>query len=115
MDTLSITNLALWTHIGVTDEERSKEQRVLVTITMEGDTRAAAKADDEKKSIDYEKVVDVVHALASTERKTIERLAEDVADTIEKKWKPKSVTVNVQKMIVPGTDSVSVNISRSTP
>ena len=45
MDKLSIHDLELWMHIGVPDLERASEQRLLVSIEMELDTKAAATSD----------------------------------------------------------------------
>ncbi len=112
-DLLTITDLELWAHIGVPKEERETEQRLLVTIEMSLDAKAAAKSDDVKKSINYVDVTGDLKKLAMTERKTIERFAEDAAQMILKKHRPTSVTVTVKKFAVPGTESVSVRITRT--
>ena len=112
-DTLSITDLELWTRIGVPREEREAEQRVLVTIEMSLDTRAAAQSDDVKKSINYVDVAEDLRALAKTERKTIERLAEDIAGMILEKHGAKHVAVTVKKFALPGAAHVSITIARA--
>jgi FolB domain-containing protein len=113
-DVLSITDLELWTHIGVPDEERALEQRLLISIALTLDTKAAAKADDVHKSTNYNDVTMDMHVLAKKERKTIERFAEDAAVMILKKYKPASVTITVKKFAVPGTKEVSITIIRPT-
>ena len=112
-DTLTITDLELWTHIGVPKEERATEQRLLVTVGLTVDTRAAAKSDDVKKSINYIDVADDVKALAQKERKTIERFAEDIAIMILKNYGTPSVTVTIKKFAIPGSASVALTIERS--
>ena len=112
MDTITISNLELWTHIGVTDEERSQEQRVLVSINMQLDTKEAGQNDDIHATIDYEVVTNDVRALVTTERVTIERLAEDIASMILEKHKPDQVEITVQKFVIPDTDHVAITINR---
>lgn len=112
-DSLTITDLELWTRIGVPKEERASEQRLLVSIEMSLDAKAAAKSDDVKKSINYVDVADDVKALAQKERKTIERFAEDVAKMILNNYKTSSVTITIKKFAIPGSTSVSLTITRS--
>src|SRR3989338_531918 len=111
-DLLSIIDLELWTHIGVPKEEREAEQRLLVTVEMSLDAKADAKSDDVKKSINYFDVTNDLKKLALTERKTIERFAEDAAQMILKKYKQTGVTVTVKKFAVPGTAYVAMQITR---
>jgi|SRR3989338_10989435 len=112
MDAITIHNLELRTHIGVPEEERAQEQRLLVSVEMNVDTKAAAKTDDVSKSIDYDRVSEELKKLAKTERMTIERFAEDAATMILDQFKPKSVTVSVKKFAVPGSDFVAIEIRR---
>lgn len=112
MDSLSIHDLELWTRIGVPDEERKTEQKVLVTIELIGDLSPAGKTDDVTRGIDYETLVNDVRVLATTERKTIERLAEDIAAMILKSYKPQSVKVSVFKQPLPGVRGVKATITR---
>ena len=111
MDSITITDLELWTHIGVPDAERKLEQRLLVTISMDLE-QSAGKSDNIKDSLDYESVANTVSDLARTERKTIEKLAEDIAQTILQDFKPDLVTVTIKKFILPNTKDVSVTITR---
>ncbi|OGJ61473.1 hypothetical protein A3C37_04080 [Candidatus Peribacteria bacterium RIFCSPHIGHO2_02_FULL_53_20] len=112
MDSLCITDLELWTHIGVPEKERKTEQRILVTIELLGDLSPVGKSDDVTRGIDYEKLTNAVRALAKTERKTIERLAEDIAEMILKSYKPQSVKVSVWKEPLPGVRGVKATIQR---
>ncbi len=113
VDSLTITDLELWTRIGVHAEERAVEQRLLVTIEMTLDTRAAAQADDVKHSINYFDVTQALKALAEEERKTIERFAEDIAGMILKNYSATEVTVSVKKFALPSAKDVHLVIRRS--
>ena len=111
-DHLTITDLELWTHIGVPEEEREREQRLLVTIELLFDARPAAETDDVQKSVDYEKLAADVRACAKSERQTIERLAEDIARMILEKYHPGQCSITEKKYILPGVKEVSVSIRR---
>lgn len=113
MDTTHLSNIELWTKIGVPDAERVKAQRIRVDIVMLHPTKAVGDSDDVKKGIDYDDVTRAIVALAATERKTIERLAEDIAAVVLEKWKPKGgVQVTVWKKPDLPLESVSVTIQR---
>ena len=111
-DRLTITDLELWTRMGVPPLERAAEQRLLVTIEMHLDTKPAAKKDDVKQSINYFDVCEDLKKLAKIERKTIERFAKDAALMISKKYKPENVSITVKKFAIPGSAYVAVQISR---
>ena len=112
MDTITISGLELWTHIGVPEEERALEQRVLVDIVLRADCTEVAKTDDVEQGIDYFAVYNDVRNLAKEERKTIEKLAEDIASYILEHYRPEQIEVVVKKFILPGTEHVSVSIVR---
>ena len=42
MDTIAIEDLEVWFHVGVPDEERAHAQRLLISVEMDLDFRAAA-------------------------------------------------------------------------
>ncbi len=111
-DTITLRGLELRTRIGVAAHERSVPQRILVDIELTTDTRAAAASDDVSRSIDYAAVATDMKTLEGTERKTIERLAEDATELILKKYTPSSVTVTVTKFPPIGTERVEVRITR---
>lgn len=113
MDLLTIHDIELWTCIGVPEVERKTEQRILVTIELSGDLSPIGTTDDVIKGIDYASLVTDVRALATTERKTIERLAEDIAEMILKKYAPASVTISIEKQPpIPGVKSVIATVTR---
>ena len=112
MDCLTITDLELWTHIGVPEIERKTEQRIFATIELLGDLSPVGKTDDVSLGIDYEKLVNDVRTLAKTERKTIEHLAEDIAVMILKSYKPDSVKVSIWKEPLPGVRGIQATIER---
>ena len=112
-DLITINDLELWTRIGVSDEERASEQRLLLTIVIPTDVSVVAKNDDLSGSLDYDDLVTVVHEVASTERKTVETFAEDVCVALLKLKGVQKVTLTVRKFVIPGTRDVSLTIERS--
>ena len=111
-DVITIKDLEIETHIGVPEEERATAQHLLVTIELSTSTQEAGITDDISKSIDYQEVVDSVKNLATVERKTIEKLAEDIATHVQKDYNCSPVSVMVKKFIIPETEYVAVSITR---
>ena len=112
-DCITITDLEVWTHIGVPAAERATEQRLLISIECTLDTKASAKEDNVKKSINYLDLSFDIQKLAQKERKTIERFADDVARITLRNYKPESVTVTVKKFALPGAREVALTIIRT--
>ena len=113
MDTITIKDLDVFYCVGVPDEERARPQRLLLTIEMEHDFNKAAAEDELGDTIDYfavsqrlSKFGDGVHW------KLIETLASDIAQMILEEFRPKRVTVEVKKFILPKARYVSVRIAR---
>lgn len=113
MDTITIRDLVVRYRIGVPAEERAKAQRVLVSIEMTHDFRAAAKSDDLTKTIDYDAVSQRLLRFGDDrEWKLIEKLACDIAAMLLSEFKPASVSIEIKKFIIPETRYVSVRVTR---
>ncbi|MDP6561969.1 MAG: dihydroneopterin aldolase [Candidatus Peribacteraceae bacterium] len=112
MDTISIHELEVPTHIGVTAEERASIQTLKVSIDMEKDLSVVGASDNVADTINYEAVADAIKRLGTVQRNTIERFAEDIAQMILADFKPNYVKVSVWKFILPDTDGVAVTITR---
>lgn len=110
--TIKISNLELWTRLGITEEEQEHEQRILITITLECGECDACKTDEIADTVDYEKVVNQIKEIAKSNHKTLERLGDEICDTILKNKKVKSVSVELTKHILPETKSISVSITK---
>lgn len=113
MDSILLKNIELLTRIGVPDAERKTEQRVLVTVEIFHPVQDTATTDDVSMGIDYQLVTEGIVELAKVERKTIERLAEDVATSVLQNAKPKGgVKVTVTKTPPLPLESASIIIKR---
>jgi len=85
------------TRIGVPASERSAEQLLRISLEVPIDASAVSIADDPAVGIDYAKVSTDLHLLAKTERKTIERFAEDIASLLLRSYPVQKVRVTVSK------------------
>ncbi len=113
MSKITITDLEVQFCVGVPDAERAKPQRLLLSIEMAHDFRAAAATDDITATIDYFDVSQKVIALgAGRSWKLIEKLANDVADLVLTGYRPTTVTVTVKKFPIPQAAQVSVTLTK---
>lgn len=113
MDFIRLTDIELWTHIGVPEAERATAQRVLVSIELQHSLKNVGTTDDVTLGIDYADVTAKIVELGKKERKTIECLAEDIATMLIQDVRPDNgVTVTVTKNPVLPLSSASVSITR---
>lgn len=114
MFTIRIVDLEVFYRVGVPDEERSKPQRLMVTIEMEVEAPQAATSDDLRDTIDYFSVSqDLLHHGEGRSWKLIEKLAVDLAELILAEYVPRNVRVEIKKFIIPEARHISVSCSRS--
>lgn len=115
---ITIRGLAVDAHIGVTDEERRKPQKVLIDIDIEADLRAAAQSDDVSDTIDYGTIVeDVSRLVKRSDHRLLERLGAEIAELICSNQRVAQVTVVVGKESPPvdeTVDGISVGVTRTS-
>lgn len=110
MSKISIVDLELHVHIGVTDEERAKPQRILMTVDMVHDFSSAIATDRVTKTIDYFQVAQNLMEFGKGRSwKLIEKLAHDAGDMILSEFQPATVTITVKKFVIPQAAYVSVS------
>ena len=113
MDTIHIHDLEVFYRVGVPDAERAAPQRLLLDIQLHLDFRAAAATDDLTKTINYFAVTQRLLKFGENrEWKLIEKLAEDIANTILTEFRPSRIRVEVKKFIIPEARHISVAIER---
>jgi len=111
---ITITDLEVFYCVGVTDEERAKPQRLLVTVDMALDFSSAATSDRIEKTINYQQVADEVLKYGEGRNwKLIERLASNLADFVLSEYHPEAVLVEVKKFVVPQARHVSVTVTKT--
>ncbi len=100
--------------IGVTDAERAKPQRLLVTVEMQFDFSGAALSDRVEETINYQQVADDLLQYGQGRNwKLLERLAANLAEFVLAKYHPERVTIEIKKFVIPQTRYVSVTLSKS--
>lgn len=112
MSNISIQELPVETHIGITKEERSAPQTLTIGIWLQLDISKVKKTDNIEDTINYDQVIDTVIELTKQERNTIEKFGEDIAQHIMQNFTPNSVTVHVQKKIRPDGTLANVTIEK---
>lgn len=113
MDSLFLRGIEVSTRIGVPDEERAKAQALHVDIELFHPAKPMAGSDNVTKGIDYDAITQTVLALAATERKTVERFAEDIAAELLRKFSPAGgVKVSVWKNPSLPLKEVCITIAR---
>jgi len=114
MDTIRISDLEVFFQVGVTEQERSKPQRLLVTVEMQHDLSTAAGRDNLADTIDYAAVADrVLHFGNGCHWELIETLAAEIAAMVLEEFSPQHVSVEVKKFVIPQAAHVSVRLTRS--
>ena len=113
MDRIVIKDLEVFYRVGVSEEERSAAQKLLLTIELDHSFDAAAKKDALGATIDYYAVAQRLLGLGvGREWKLIESVAVEVAGTILREFGAAAIAVEVKKFVLPQAAYVSVRVAR---
>lgn len=113
-DIITLCDLEVCYHVGVTAAERSRAQRLLITIEMVSDFGKAAGSDDLGDTLDYAALSQRLYRFGNDRQwQLIETLAVDLAEMVLADFNPPQVTVEVKKFAIPETRFVSVRTTRS--
>ena len=114
MSRINIVDLEVFYQIGVTEEERAKPQRLLITVEMDFDFSSAVVTDRVEKTINYFEVAQELLRFGEKRSwKLLEKLATSIADHIMLRFRPQIVTVEVKKFPIPQARYVSVIVARA--
>ncbi|MFM1768290.1 MAG: dihydroneopterin aldolase [Verrucomicrobiota bacterium] len=112
-DRITIADLEVHYRVGVTEAERSQPQRLLVTVEMDHDFATAAARDNLADTIDYAKVCErLLEFGEDCHWELIETLAAEIASMVLEEFKPRQVSVEVKKFIIPQARHVAVRLTR---
>lgn len=113
MARIAIVDLEVHYCVGLTDEERAKPQRLLLSVEINLDFSAAALSDRVEKTINYQRVADDLLAFGEGRAwRLLEKLVSNIADQIMADYKPESVSVEVKKFVIPQARYVAVAVTR---
>jgi dihydroneopterin aldolase len=114
MSKITIVDLEVHYCVGVTDEERSKPQRLLVTVDMSVDFSSAALSDRVEKTINYHTVAQSLLKFGEGRSwKLLEKLVTNIIERLLSEFHPQAVMVEVKKFTIPQARYVSVSLSRA--
>ena len=114
MSKITIVDLEVFYCVGVTDEERAKPQRLLLTVDINFDFSSAAVSDRIERTINYQTVADELLKFGEGRSwKLIEKLVTNVAERIITEYKPEAVMVEAKKLCIPQARFVSVSTGKT--
>ncbi len=113
MDTIVISELEVFYCVGVTEAERTKPQRLLLSVELNQPFERAAASDDLADTIDYDALCRrLLQFGEGCHWELIETLAVDIAKLILEEFSPTSVVVEVKKFVIPQARYVAVRVRR---
>lgn len=111
---ITIVDLEVYYCVGVTEEERTKPQRLLLTVDMSYDFSSASLSDRIEKTIDYHAVAQGLLKFGEGRNwKLLEKLVANIADWVLGEFRPQAVMVEARKFILPQARYVSVTLAKS--
>jgi len=112
-DAVRIRGLKLQARVGVTESERAQPQPIQMDLTLFLPLTKAGRSDDMTETVDYAAVCrETAGIVAAQPFNLVEAIAEQTADRLLWKFRPRRVRVTVRKFSVPEAESVGVTISR---
>lgn len=112
-DCIHIESLELQVHIGVPDAERASPQRVICNMTLEPVRSVATLDDNIGRAVDYAAVcAETAKFVQQRSDKLLETLTDAVACHLLGTFEIAKITVEFRKFVVPGTEFVSVTVTR---
>ena len=116
MSFITIVDLEVFYRVGISEEERAKPQRLLLTLDIKFDFSSAAVSGRIGRTIDYYEVSQRLLKLGETRNwRLIESVATDIAGKILSEFHPESVTIEVKKFSIPEARYVSVSLTKQRP
>ncbi len=113
--TIEISGLSLYTHLGVSEEERKVGQRTVIDLRLDVGESDATLTDRLEDTVDYAEVCQTVALVAQQTFHTLERLCSAVADRLLAEYALDSVWVKAAKPEPPialSVDEVAVEVWR---
>lgn len=113
-DKILIQGLEISCIIGTLPRERKRKQAVVIDLEFTAPVRKAAKRDDLRDALNYQKIAECATEIVSQSRFfLIETLAERLAQTLLREFKLKNILVRVSKPdAIPNAKNVGVEIRR---
>jgi len=114
---IEVRGLSVYTHHGVTEAEREIGQRLVIDVVLESTRIAAVETDELSDTVDYGEIAAIAAGRARAEsRRTLERVAGEIATELAERFAPDRVSVRATKPEPPleldvGETSVEVTLT----
>jgi len=112
-DRVRIEQLELEAHIGVTEEERSRSQRLVLNLSVWSRAPFDQLQDNLDKTVNYVELCRTARQFVENRAdKLIETLASELASHLLGKFPLGAVEVEIRKFVLPNTKYVSASVRR---
>ena len=109
---IEIKGLEVMAYIGISEEERSEAQRLLIDIRFTGVLQIEELNEDLSLTIDYAAVHQRIEEIVQERpQHLIETLADDITSTLLKEFQLAWIELTVRKFILSNAESVSVTVT----
>jgi 7,8-dihydroneopterin aldolase/epimerase/oxygenase len=113
-DEIHIEQLEVFTRVGVPEVERSKPQRLTVSISLWPYQQTSDSADHIERTVNYSTVAEETkNFLRDQSVSLIETLAERLANHLLKSFPIQKVTIELRKFVLQDAKYVSVTVTRT--
>jgi FolB domain-containing protein len=112
-DRIHIEQLELYARVGVTENERSRPQRITLSVTIWPETAFADLEDDITRTVNYSELCRAAREFVENRSaKLIETLASEVAAHLLKEFPLGAVEIELRKYVLPDVKHVAVIVRR---
>ena len=112
-DHITLHGLGLSARVGVPEAERAVPQRLSADVTLWPAAPLSSLGDDLERTVNYSRAAGLCHETGGrAEYRLIETLADALCADLLRAFPLKKVRVALRKFILPGTDAVSVTLTR---
>ena len=113
-DRIHIEQLELYARVGVTEDERSRPQRIRLTLTVWPKAAFAKLEDDITRTVNYSELCRSAREFVEKRSaKLIETLASEVAAHLLKQFPLREVEIELRKYVLPDAKHVTVIVRRA--
>lgn len=111
MERIILEEISVTAHLGVTEKERSKKQKILITVSIVPDIHFKSLNDSIDNTINYSNVRgDIINIIGKNRFKLIETAAGKIASFIKDKYPVKNITVVIKKFPYKDTKFVAFEL-----
>jgi len=117
MDVIRLKEITVFPRLGVGELEKEWVQKVTLDVELHLDLSAAARADDLRRTTDYQRVYETVREICETgKHHLIEALALRIGETVRERFEVERVVVRVRKLSLPFDANLScVEVEMAVP